>query len=76
MTPAFTRKQYIMADNAVNAIIEASVNGVTTREAFSMFYDAAEVAGVKYDAKYGNVGGWRTRMLKNFNSSNDEELGK
>lgn len=65
----YSRMQHIMADNAVNAIIEASVNGVVTREAFEMTIRAALTANALYDAKHG---GWRQRI--NFNSANDEEL--
>lgn len=74
MADDHSRIQYIMADSAVNAIIEASTNGGhATRESFVMAIRAAFSAGAEYDAKHG---GWKTRMERNFNSANDEEKAR
>lgn len=73
--PTFSRIQFIMASNAVNSIIEATVNGGhVNREAFRMAIENALLEAEIYDAKYGNKGGWRDRMERNFNSANDEEI--
>lgn len=75
MTEDFPRLQFIMADHGVNSVIEASIYGESpaNRSQFEMAIRAALVANSKYEAKHG---GWRERMGKNFNSANDEEMGR
>lgn len=64
----FARMQNIMADPLLNTIIEASVNGITTREAFQMAINRA----LEIDDKRREIAGWRARV--NLNSANDGEI--
>jgi len=65
---------YVMADPAVNAVVEASTNGgVATRESYVMAITAALAAADEYTKKRGD---WRGRMQQNFNSANDEEIAR